>query len=229
MEHSFDIDIAVKVGVHGAILYNNIKHWIAKNAANQQHFHDGRYWTYNSKKAFATLFPYLTERQIKTALDKLREEGLIAVGNYNTNPYDKTLWYTILSDSIGQKSPIERTDMSNPSDEKVLSSINRYKNTDNKPDINDIPPDVKVVAHLYGEYKNVRLTDPELEKLQHEFPTDWEGRIEKLSAYMASTGKVYKNHLATIRNWNRMEQERSQPKQGDGWDHLDQLAAEGRL
>lgn len=227
MEHSFDIDIAVKVGVHGAILYNNIKHWISKNAANQQHFHDGRYWTYNSKKAFATLFPYLTERQIKTALDKLREEGLIAVGNYNTNPYDKTLWYTILYDSIGQKSPIERTDMSNPSDEKVLSSINRYKHTDNKPDINDIPPDVKVVAHLYGEYKNVRLTDPELEKLQHEFPSDWEGRIEKLSAYMASTGKVYKNHLATIRNWKRMEQERSQPKHGDGWDYI-QAVAEGR-
>ena len=227
MEHSFDIDIAVKVGVHGAILYNNIKHWIAKNAANQQHFHDGRYWTYNSKKAFATLFPYLTERQIKTALDKLREEGLIAVGNYNTNPYDKTLWYTILTDSIGQKSPIERTDMSNPSDEKVLSSINRYKHTDNKPDINDIPPDVKVVAHLYGEYKNVRLTDPELEKLQHEFPSDWEGRIEKLSAYMASTGKVYKNHLATIRNWKRMEQERSQPEHGDGWDYI-QAVAEGR-
>ena len=109
MEHSFDVEIAEKVGVHAAVLYNNLRHWIAKNAANEQHFHDGMYWTYNSKRAFAELFPYMSERQVKTALEKLREEGYIVTGNYNGNPYDKTLWYAIPSQSIGQKSPTERT------------------------------------------------------------------------------------------------------------------------
>ena len=41
-----------------------------------------------------------------------------------------------------------------------------------------------------------------------EYPTDWQDRIEKLSAYMESTGKKYKNHLATIRNWARMDSEK---------------------
>lgn len=59
--------------------------------------------------------------------------------------------------------------------------------------------------HKYGEYKNVLLTDSDIEKLEEEFPTDWGERVERLSAYMASTGKTYKNHLATIRNWARRD------------------------
>lgn len=60
------------------------------------------------------------------------------------------------------------------------------------------------MRHKYGEYSNVLLTDEELEKLKREFP-DWEQRIERLSSYMKSTGKSYKDHLATIRNWARRE------------------------
>lgn len=56
--------------------------------------------------------------------------------------------------------------------------------------------------HRYGEYRNVLLSDEELSKLQSEFP-DWQDRIERLSEYMASTGKTYRNHLATIRAWDR--------------------------
>ena len=77
--------------------------------------------------------------------------------------------------------------------------------------------------HKHGEYSNVLLTDVELEKLQAKFPNDWQQRIEKLSAYMKSTGKVYKDHLATIRNWARMEAERNgggtrAPRQGSAED-----------
>ena len=63
----------------------------------------------------------------------------------------------------------------------------------------------KEKKHKYGMYKNVLLSDPGLEKLKNEFPDDWEFRIERLSEYMESTGKKYKNHLATIRVWARKE------------------------
>lgn len=62
----------------------------------------------------------------------------------------------------------------------------------------------KPARHKYGEYQNVLLSDEDLEKLKKEF-LDWSDRIERLSAYMASTGKSYKNHLATIRNWARRD------------------------
>ena len=71
-------------------------------------------------------------------------------------------------------------------------------------DIEEAAPP-KPTRHKYGAYKNVLLTDEDMAKLQEEFPMDWPGRIERLSEYIASTGKKYKNHLATIRSWARKD------------------------
>ena len=69
----------------------------------------------------------------------------------------------------------------------------------------DINVPTKPVRHKYGAYNNVLLSDEDMAKLQEEFPMDWPGRIERLSEYIASTGKKYKNHLATIRSWARKD------------------------
>lgn len=61
-----------------------------------------------------------------------------------------------------------------------------------------------MVRHRYGEYGKVLLTDEDLDKLKAEFP-DWEARIERLDSYIAQSGKSYKNHLATIRNWAKKD------------------------
>ena len=53
----------------------------------------------------------------------------------------------------------------------------------------------------YGSYGNVFLTDDELEALKVELPAKWDYYIERLSSYIASTGKKYQNHAATIRRW----------------------------
>ena len=86
------------------------------------------------------------------------------------------------------------------------------------------PP--KPVRHKYGLYKNVLLTDEDYGKLQEEFPHDYSDRIERLSEYMASHGKSYKNHLATIRNWAKKDKPQKQAKNtnpfldlvGDGYE-----------
>jgi predicted phage replisome organizer len=75
----------------------------------------------------------------------------------------------------------------------------------------------KSIKHKYGEYSNVLLTDDELDKLKAEY-TDWQERIERLSSYVASTGKSYKSHYATIRNWARKDKEQNKtsvPDYGD--------------
>jgi hypothetical protein len=77
--------------------------------------------------------------------------------------------------------------------------------------VEDKPP--KAQRHKYGAYANVLLSDEEYEKLQEEFPHDYTERIERLSEYIASTGKKYKNYLATIINWARKDAEKpSGPK-----------------
>ena len=65
----------------------------------------------------------------------------------------------------------------------------------------------KSVKHRYGEYKNVLLTDAEMEKLKAEFPKDYQERIERLSDYIASKGVSYKSHLATIRVWAKKDKQ----------------------
>ena len=72
------------------------------------------------------------------------------------------------------------------------------------------PP--KSIRHKYGLYKNVLLTDEDYAKIQEEFPHDYSERIENLSAYMASHGKSYKNHLATIRNWAKKDKPQGRSK-----------------
>lgn len=67
----------------------------------------------------------------------------------------------------------------------------------------------KEPRHQYGDYGNVLLSDSELSSLQAEFPQDYQRRIERLSEYMASTGKSYKSHLATIRSWARRERQQT--------------------
>lgn len=64
----------------------------------------------------------------------------------------------------------------------------------------------KPPRHKHGEYSNVLLSDEELTKLQADYP-DYKERIERLSSYMASTGKSYKSHYATIRRWAAQDKE----------------------
>lgn len=95
MQHHFDVEIAEKYGVLEAVILNNMQFWIKHNEANQTNFYDGYYWTYNSTKAFAEIFPYATEKQIRKALTHLIDEGILKTGNYNKLSFDRTLWYTI--------------------------------------------------------------------------------------------------------------------------------------
>ena len=66
----------------------------------------------------------------------------------------------------------------------------------------------------YGRYKNVILTDTKLSELKAELPDKWEYYIDRLSGYIASTGRKYKNHAATIRRWAADDTAKAAPKKG---------------
>ena len=84
--------------------------------------------------------------------------------------------------------------------ENLLENENINKNIDKS-----IDKDTKAIKHKYGLYSNVLLSDEDVTKLQAEFPIDWTDRIERLSEYIASSGKTYKSHLATIRSWAKTD------------------------
>lgn len=78
----------------------------------------------------------------------------------------------------------------------------RFQPTNNKEknNINRTNSGSKDTPIAYGAYKNVFLNMEELISLKREVP-HYQEYIERLSNYMASTGKNYANHAATIRSW----------------------------
>jgi hypothetical protein len=56
-------------------------------------------------------------------------------------------------------------------------------------------------VYIYGEYKNIRLTDEEYQNLKDRLQGHTEIMIEKLSRYIKSKGTDYKDHYVTILNW----------------------------
>ena len=59
------------------------------------------------------------------------------------------------------------------------------------------------------------LSAGELSELQADFPTVWQEYIERLSEHMASTGKTYKSHAATIRRWIADDRRKTAPPARD--------------
>jgi hypothetical protein len=162
MNYHFDIQEAKKYGVNEAIMINNFRFWIMKNYANNKNRYEGRTWTYNSKKALRVLFPFWTERQIRTILESLINQGVLIKGNFNEDKMDKTLWYAFnnesflgveMSNALDENVRCDWTEEPAPLDENVRCDWTEepapldenvrciYKDTDNKH--TDIKPDNK--------------------------------------------------------------------------------------
>lgn len=138
MQHSFNVELAQKYGILEAILFENIYFWIKKNKANNKHFYNSKYWTYNSRKAFSILFPYATERKIQLALERLEKSNLIITGNYNKFSNDRTKWFSITEKGLNEltKCSITSNIMFNGNEQNVQAIPDI--NTDIKP--NNNPP-----------------------------------------------------------------------------------------
>lgn len=92
---AFNSELAEAHGVNGAIMVEHIKCGIMTESLEGENYHNGRYWMRASTKDFAERLPFWSEKQIKRILTALKDEGAVVACNYNKEPYDKTLWYTL--------------------------------------------------------------------------------------------------------------------------------------
>lgn len=109
--HSFNTELASRIGLNSAIIFQHIHYWCAQNKkggrnAIEYEYNDGSdgeakkvtkvfFWTYNSVREYQETFPYLTYDQIRRCLEKLLKNGLIFSGVFNEVGYDRTKWYTV--------------------------------------------------------------------------------------------------------------------------------------
>lgn len=144
---------------------------------------------------------------VKTALNELEAMGLIErrrCGNgmpnriYVKQPDSQDI------DRLMDRKPATRQPENRPSDSRKPGRQMAGKLTPNKISNNNLRNNLSGVsenARAFGRYGNVFLTEAEVAELQTDFPAVWQEYIERLSEYMASTGKTYKSHAATIRRW----------------------------
>ena len=222
----FDTNIAKRYGVNAAILLYNIAYWSKVNEANGNNFYDGHYWTYNSRKAYSELFPYLSERQIKTALDKLIDDGVIITGVYNEYKYDRTMWYALTdkgkaltADSNDLQKLNVDAKMSNAFDINVKCIPQKCQmdiaemsngNSENVRPIPDIIPNKRpnIISDREGE-KAKRFSPPSLEEvkaycLERGNGIDAQHFIDYYTANGWKVGKKpMKDWKATVRTWER--------------------------
>ncbi len=197
MNHMFNVYVAENHGVPEAILLSNLFFWVEKNKANNKHYHDGRYWTYNSQEAFTLLFPYWSRSQIKRIVASLVKQGLILKANYNAVKYDRTTWYTLsekgmdyYKKSVGRNRTIEKKESPDETGE-VDQPI-----PDVKP---DVKPDKKHIS-TDSTYSNVKQLHTNNKRTAHssdtytdEFEQFWRYYPRKMSKKTA-----FKKWKATV-------------------------------
>lgn len=149
----------------------------------------------------------LTKNEFYKSRNKLKQFGLLdfkerggnratlykmnsVVSLYGTQMNTQTMTQTDIQ--IGTKSVTQNVN--------ILKTKNQKLKTKNKKEI---------IKEKFGEFENVFLSADEFQKLKLKLGSETEGYIERLSSYIASSGKRYKSHYATILSWTQKDAKNS--------------------
>lgn len=159
--------LACEIGLNEALALQQIHYWMNSS----KNFFEGRYWVYNSVSEWQTQFPFWSESTTKRALARLEKLELVDIGDFNSDAWDKTKWYSINYDSLdrlsgsaktvtnrlGQNDPIEEcklTKASGQNDQSPQVKMTRSP-TENTTENKDLdPPNPQM-----GEGEGIILAD----------------------------------------------------------------------
>ena len=154
-------------------------------------------------------------RSLRTCLDRLEVGGEITRKSTNK--------FSIIT--IQKYSEYQQEDECKRQASDKQTTSKRQAN-DNKQELknekNEKKKDKKITL---GEFENVFLSEEELEKLKEKYNGTLNQKIESLSSYMASQGKKYASHYATILSWDRLDQKRTKQQPRSKRDEDDETRA----
>lgn len=212
MNYQFNVEIASRLDVNSAIFIHNIAFWIKGNKANNRHLFEGRYWTYNSTKAFAELFPFWTQEQVRRIISKLEDKGIIASSNLNKTKYDRTKWYTIIDEKISKMYDLSKSAHLGKSTNGSVQ-INKpipYSKPDNKQKkiiIKDFESKVEEIYQMYPTtcYTTKKSTNKSRScktKIKHLIEKGGEGRTsEARYEWLVKSMKIYLEESKKTGTW----------------------------
>lgn len=171
---AFKTEYAEEYGIECAILIQGIQFGLALNKYKETHNHFGKVWMYNSVAEWQRTYPFMSESTIKRCLTKLKELGIIEVMQLDSNPMNKTNWYT-LTNALGQFEPME---------EVTLNQSKQYK-----------PNNVKQTIFIKPSIEVIKSEFPEIDA--YHFYDFYESKGWKVGS------TKMKDWKATARNWIR--------------------------
>lgn len=126
-----------------------------------------------------------SERTVKNALNELENAGLLLRVRQGWNRANRLFLQV----------PDEVQDFSSCMVQDLPPNKNNRKEKDKSENKE------RESLRRFGEFQNVFLSECELASLQSDFPNRYVEYIDRLSVYMASNGRHYANHYATLRKW----------------------------
>lgn len=228
MEFGFNSQIAkITHCADEAAFIHRIWYLTYNNEANERNFRDGKYWTYDSVQALLKIFDFWTPKQLRRIIRNCEECGLIETGSFAENPLDRRTWYALTDKAkeIYRNGQMHLPEWVNRDAQTGKSKCPNGQIVFNKEAIEDAIKDLRESApaqnpkqgrEAYGEFSNVLLTADEFGRLCAKWGAPKvRQEIEELSSYMASSGKRYKSHCATLSNWLRRKQANNSPARQD--------------
>lgn len=164
--------LAKILGLNEAIVLQQINYWLKINKENNNNFHDGRYWTYNTIDKWQEEFPFWSKDTVKRIFNKLRKMDILLTGNYNKLKVDRTLWYSIDYEELGNQLeeagyPFEETEVSK--EENITDALDENAQIQ-KVNINSPIPETSTEINTENNIQSI--SQPEEKKKTNKRLTD---------------------------------------------------------
>ena len=152
----------------------------------------GRIFIYYPIKDLAEAV-HKSEMSVKTALSSLEKHELIVRKRQGVGKANRIY----VKFPVDRNLSVRQTENCPPDGKKTFCHMERKLSGSKIKEKNNL---VKRMSNTYGKFQNVFLSDDDIAFLQQTVPP-YREYIERLSAYMQSSGKSYADHAATIRSW----------------------------
>ena len=125
--------------INDALIVQQLHYWLKHNKDSDTtdlHFHEGRWWTYNTYEQWQENFPFWSAATIKRSFTRLESHGIVLTGEFNKNPFSRTKWYsldyeeiaTLMADEVTesasetQSGEVEDSSVTRSGDDSMTSS-----------------------------------------------------------------------------------------------------------
>lgn len=156
-----------------------------------------------------------SRQRVRTALEKLKSTNeittevtnrftVVTIVNWRDYQSEQNLSSNKTTKGVTNKQPTTNQQLTNKQPQR--KNIKNNKNIKNDKNVGG-------TRATHGEFQNVLLSESELNELRTRYPNHYEAKIERLSRYLASKGKSYENHYATLLDW--LEKDTKKEKESD--------------